>query len=99
MSESEAAGKLIKMPGIVEAAAIKPNQTSGVPRLVANGFKTGFFDIVELKIANDPIMHIIKKVLSLAFLVCEAISKPALNTIGFGLLNLRSNKTLVEALS
>jgi hypothetical protein len=63
---------------MVEAAATKPVQTSGVPRLVANGFRTGFFDIVELRIANDPMMQIIKKMLSLAFLVCEAINKPAL---------------------
>ena len=99
MSESEAAGKLIKMPAIVEAAATKPVKSVGVPRLNEKGFRTGLLDIVELKIAINPMTQIIKKALSLAFLVCETISKPALNTIDFGLLNLRSNKTLVEALS
>lgn len=61
MSDSEAAGKLINMPGMVDAAATIPNKSSGAPRLVAKGFKTGFFDIVELRIANKPIMHIIRK--------------------------------------
>ena len=57
MSESEPAGKLIKTPGRVEAAATNPMKASGVPRASANGFKTGFLDIVELRIANAPIMH------------------------------------------
>jgi hypothetical protein len=49
---------------MVEADATMPNKSSGVPRLVAKGFKTGFFDIVELNIANKPIAHItIKKAL------------------------------------
>jgi hypothetical protein len=43
------------MPGIVEAAAIMPVKSVGVPRLTANGFRTGFLDIVELRIANVPI--------------------------------------------
>jgi hypothetical protein len=29
-----------------------------VPRLVAKGLSTGFFDIVELRIAKKPIRHI-----------------------------------------
>jgi hypothetical protein len=49
------------MPGIVDAEATIPSKSLGVPRLVAKGFKTGFFDIVELKIANKPIMHITAK--------------------------------------
>jgi hypothetical protein len=61
MSESEAAGKLMSMPGMVETAATTPNNSSGVPRLVAKGFNTGFFDMVELRIANKPIMQIIRK--------------------------------------
>jgi hypothetical protein len=61
MSESDAAGKLIRMPGIVDAAATIPSKSVGVPRLDANGLRTGFFDIVELKIANKPIMQIIRK--------------------------------------
>jgi len=88
MSESEAAGKLIKIPGMVEAAATKPDQISGVPRLVANKFRTGFLDIVELKIANSPMMQIIRKTLSLAFLVCKAINKPAVIVTGLELIKI-----------
>ena len=36
-------------------------KASGVPRLSANGLRTGFLDIVELRIANIPIMHNTKK--------------------------------------
>ena len=61
ISESEAAGRLISIPGIVEAAATKPNRSLGVPKLVAKGFKTGFLDIVELNIAKEPIRQITKK--------------------------------------
>ncbi len=46
---------------MVETAATKPNNSSGVPRLVAKGFSTGFFDIVELRMANKPIMQMIRK--------------------------------------
>ena len=67
MSESDAAGKLTRMPGIVEMEATKPTKASGVPRLVAKGFKTGFLDIVELNIANKPITQSIKKKRSLPF--------------------------------
>lgn len=59
MSDNEAAGRLIRMPGMVEAEAIMPSKSSGVPRLVAKGFSTGFFDIVELRIAKKPIKHMI----------------------------------------
>jgi hypothetical protein len=61
MSESEAAGKLIRIPGIVDADATIPSRSSGVPKLVANGLSTGFLDMVELRIANKPIMHSITK--------------------------------------
>jgi hypothetical protein len=54
MSESEPAGKLASTPGTVEAAATNPIKESGVPKLRANGFSTGFFDIVELSIAKKP---------------------------------------------
>ena len=64
-SESEAAGKLTNMPGIVEAAAIMPVKSAGVPRLMAKGFKTGFFDMVLLKMAKAPIMHRTQKYRSL----------------------------------
>jgi hypothetical protein len=68
MSESEAAGKLTSMPGIVEAEATKPSQKpSGVPRLEAKGFNTGFLDIVELRMANNPIMQRTQKILFLEF--------------------------------
>ena len=45
------------MPGIVEAAAINPIKYSGVPILSANNGRTGFLDMVELRIANNPIKH------------------------------------------
>jgi len=63
MSDSEAAGRLTKIPGIVEAAATNPVMSTGVPRLVANGLKTGFFDIVELRIAKKPITQSVRKML------------------------------------
>lgn len=58
----------------MEAEATKPSQKpSGVLRLVANGFKTGFLDIVELRIAKAPIMHKIQKTLSLLLLRVGAV--------------------------
>jgi len=63
MSESEAIGKLIKTPGIVEAAATTPTQSLGVPRLREKGFKTGFLDIVELRIAKKPMPQSAQNVL------------------------------------
>jgi hypothetical protein len=51
----------MSIPGIVEAEATTPNRSMGVPKLVAKGFRTGFFDIVELKMAKNPIMQIMKK--------------------------------------
>ena len=65
--ENDAAGKLIRMPGMVEMEATKPTKASGVPRLAAKGFKTGFLDIVELSMANKPITQNIKKKRSLPF--------------------------------
>lgn len=61
MSDSEPAGRLTRIPGIVDAAATKPSRYSGVPMNLAKGFRTGFFDIVELKIAKNPIVHSIRK--------------------------------------
>lgn len=73
-SEREAAGKLTSIPGIVEAEATKPIQKpSGVLRLVANGFKTGFLDIVELRIANIPIMQSVMNILLLTPFAFENI--------------------------
>jgi hypothetical protein len=57
ISERDAAGKLMRIPGIVDAEAIKPTISFVASRLVANGFKTGFLDIVELRMANKPIMQ------------------------------------------
>ena len=51
----------MSIPGMVETAATTPNKSSVVPRLVAKGFSTGFFDMVELRIANRPIMQMIRK--------------------------------------
>ncbi len=61
MSESEAAGRLMSMPGMVDAEATMPSRSSGVPRLFAKGFRTGFLDMVELRIANKPITQIMMK--------------------------------------
>ena len=58
-------GKLTNMPGIVEAAAITPVKSAGVPRLIAKGFSTGSLDMVLLRMANAPIMQRIKKYLSI----------------------------------
>ena len=49
------------MPGIVDAAAMIPVKSVGVPRLMAKGFSTGSFDMVELKIAKAPMTQRIKK--------------------------------------
>jgi len=78
MSEREAAGKLIKIPGTVEAAAITPVQSVGVPRLAEKGFRTGLLDIVELRIAKSPIVQSIQKMLPLVFFVWRIISRSAL---------------------
>jgi hypothetical protein len=63
MSESEAAGRLTNMPGIVDAAATTPSQSVGVPRLFAKGFRTGDLDIVELSKAKKPMKQSIRKML------------------------------------
>lgn len=77
MSESEAAGKLTKIPGIVDAAATTPVQSVGVPRLSEKGLRTGLFDIVELRIAKKPIMQSVRNTLFLALFPCRFIGKPA----------------------
>jgi len=76
-SDNDAAGKLTSIPGIVEAAAMKPIKSMGVPRLVAKGFRTGFLDIVELSIAKAPIMHSIQKNFLLTSLNGNLITGPA----------------------
>ncbi len=57
ISESDAAGRLMRIPGMVEAEATMPKRSGGVPSVVANGFKTGLLDMVELKMAKAPIMQ------------------------------------------
>lgn len=64
MSEREAAGRLMSIPGMVEAEATSPIRLEGAPRLFAKGFRTGFLDIVELRIANAPITHKARKIYS-----------------------------------
>jgi hypothetical protein len=61
ISEREAAGRLMRMPGMVDAAATMPSKSSGVPRLVAKGLSTGFLDMVLLRIAKKPIAQIMMK--------------------------------------
>ena len=68
MSESDAAGKLTKIPGIVDAEATKPVQSVGVPRLRVKGFSAGDLDMVELRIAKKPITQSVKKTVSLVLL-------------------------------
>ena len=60
-SESEPAGRLTIIPGIVEAAAMTPVKSGGVPMLRAKGFKTGFLDMVLLNMAKAPITQRIRK--------------------------------------
>ena len=62
-SESEAAGKLTKIPGMVDAAATMPIRSVGVWKLFAKGFRTGLLDIVELSIAKRPITHSVQNML------------------------------------
>lgn len=77
MSESEAAGKLTRIPGIVDAAATTPVQSVGVSRLSENGLRTGLFDIVELRMAKKPIIQSVRKTLFLALFMCRFIGKPS----------------------
>jgi hypothetical protein len=75
-SERDAAGRLMSMPGIVEAAATNPIRSLGVPKLLANGLSTGLFDMVELRIANAPITHRIKNDQSLETKVFLVFIRP-----------------------
>jgi hypothetical protein len=94
MSEREAAGKLTSIPGIVDAEATKPIQKpSGVLRLVANGFKTGFLDNVELRIANIPIMQRVRNMLPLASFTLETvIKKPVLCLLSIKLIKISGDE-------
>ncbi len=62
------------IPGIVEAEATIPVQSVGVPRYSINGFRTGSFDIVELRMAKNPMIMIARNtlvwVVLFIFIVC-----------------------------
>jgi len=73
ISEREAAGKLMRIPGMVEAEAMKPIHSVGVLRLEAKGLRTGLLDMVELRIAKNPIMQSVKNALFATFFVCKFI--------------------------
>jgi hypothetical protein len=79
MSESEAAGRLTNMPGIVDAAATTPSQSVGVPILFAKGFRTGDLDIVELSKAKKPMKQSIRK--TLLPLDCVSMCPPTRNLL------------------
>jgi hypothetical protein len=78
MSESEAAGRLTRMPGIVEAERTRPVQASGVPRLFEKVLRTEpLLDIVELRIISPPIRQRLQNTDFPAFFVPEFIGEPA----------------------
>jgi hypothetical protein len=78
MSESEAAGRLTKIPGIVEAARTMPVHASGVPRLVEKVDSTEpLLDIVELRITSPPIRQRLQKTAFLLFVLPNSIGEPA----------------------
>lgn len=77
MSESDAAGKLTRIPGIVDAEATTPVQSVGVPRLSEKGFKTGLLDIIELRMAKKPITQRVQNVLLSIFFHRQVIAKPS----------------------
>jgi hypothetical protein len=60
-SEIAPAGKLMRIPGIVEAITIQPISAGVAPRCAANSGRTGVFDSVELKIASAPIAAMRRK--------------------------------------
>jgi hypothetical protein len=76
MSERIPNGRLAMMPGMVEAAAIKPISGSDAPKLIANKVNVGLFDIVVLKIANKPMAERKKKGEDISCLVLFMILKP-----------------------
>lgn len=78
MSESEAAGRLTRMPGIVEAESTRPVQASGVPRLFEKVERTEpLLDMVELRIISPPIRQRLQKTDFPAFFISEFIDEPA----------------------
>jgi hypothetical protein len=78
MSESEAAGRLTRIPGMVEAEITRPLQESGVPRLFERGVSTEpLLEIVELRIMSPPIKQRLQKTLFPVFFVPDFIDEPA----------------------
>lgn len=76
LSESAPAGILTIIPTTVDAAAIKPTVDIGTPRERINNGNTGFFAIVELKMANPPSMHSTKKEEIFAFISLRETDRP-----------------------
>ncbi len=55
-SESDPAGREMRIPGIVDAAMISPaTRPASAPKLLESIGRTGFLDIVELRMANAPV--------------------------------------------
>jgi len=55
-SERLPAGRLMSIPGMVEAAAMMPMYCSAAPKETANNGSTGLLDMVEEKMAPPPMM-------------------------------------------
>jgi hypothetical protein len=47
---------LMRIPGIVEAADMRPMYPSAAPRCCAKRGRTGFLDMVEEKMAHPPMI-------------------------------------------
>lgn len=55
MSDKEPAGRDTMIPGMVEAGITRPPiNPASAPRLLDSIGRTGFFDIVELRMASAP---------------------------------------------
>lgn len=96
LSESDAAGRLMRIPGMVEADDTKPSKSAGAPRLLAKGFRTGVFDIVELRIANAPITQKTTKYLTVRALICAFTKAFSTNTKGYSFRCLFKNSLSVR---
>ncbi len=57
LSESKPAGMLAIIPVNAETDAIKPTPEGSAPRWVENRGSTGLLDIVELNMANSPVLQ------------------------------------------